>query len=83
MAADRLGVTVRPIVAVHGTGLRRRGGRAGGVRVVPADRVDRRLRRGRTRLERGRVDELAALAATVFDASVFAASGYGRRAGRG
>jgi hypothetical protein len=56
---DRLGVTVRPIVAVHGTGLRRRGARAGGVKVVPAELVARRIRRGRRRLSR---DDVAALA---------------------
>jgi hypothetical protein len=93
IASDRLGVRVRPIVAVHGTGLRRRGGRAGGVRVVRAALVDRRLRRGRTRLERGEVEDLAALATTVFGASGsagsrFAGSGFAasrsrRRAGRG
>jgi hypothetical protein len=43
---------VRPIVAVHGTGLRRRGARVGGVPVVPADQLTSRLRRGRRRLSR-------------------------------
>lgn len=53
-------VTVRPIVAVHeppplghpGEGLRRRGVRVGGVRVVPAPELVRRLTRGRRRLDR-------------------------------
>jgi hypothetical protein len=75
VASDRLGVKVRPIVAVHGVGLRRRGGRAGGVRVVRAGLVDRRLRRGRTRLERGQVQDLATLAGSEFAASGLAASG--------
>lgn len=45
-------VPVRPIVAVHGRGLRRRGGRAGGIRVVPAEELLRVVRRGRRRLTR-------------------------------
>ena len=51
---DRLGrpVPVRAVVAVHGDGLRRRGGRAGGVRVVPAEQVVRHVTRGRRRLRR-------------------------------
>jgi hypothetical protein len=44
--AALLGVAVRPLVAVHGTGLPRRGRRCGGVWVVPAGRAVRRLRRG-------------------------------------
>lgn len=55
---DRL---VRPIVAVHGGGLRRRGGHAGGVRVVPAVELTRRLRRGRRRLRRGEIHALGAV----------------------
>lgn len=46
---------VRPIVALHGHGLRRRGGRAGGIRVVPADELLRSIRRGRRRLARSEV----------------------------
>lgn len=51
---QRLGrpVPVRPIVALHGDGLRRRGGRAGGIRVVPAAELVRSVRRGRRRLAR-------------------------------
>jgi hypothetical protein len=45
VVADRLGVPVRPLVVVHGRGLRRRGGRSAGVRVVPASRVVRWVRR--------------------------------------
>lgn len=48
--SDRLGWPVRPLIALHGPGLRRRGGRAGGVPVVPATTIRRRLRRGRRRL---------------------------------
>ncbi len=42
-----LGVVARPIVAVHGRGLPRRGARCDGVRVVLATRLVRRLGRGR------------------------------------
>jgi Nuclease-related domain len=42
---DLLEVPVTPIVAVHGEGLRRRGKRSDGVRVVPASGLLRRLRR--------------------------------------
>jgi Nuclease-related domain len=45
VVADRLGVPVRPLVVVHGRGLRRRGGRSAGVRVVPANQVVRYVRR--------------------------------------
>ena len=48
-------VPVRPIVALHGRGLRWRGGRAGGVRVVPAEELLRAVRRGRRRLTRAEV----------------------------
>ena len=52
VSADRLGAAVRPLIVVHGEGLRRRGGRTGGVRVVPAAGLLGRLRRGRRRLDR-------------------------------
>lgn len=45
-------VPVRPLVAVHGRGLRPRGVRVGGVPVIPAEQVVGRLRRGRRRLAR-------------------------------
>jgi hypothetical protein len=48
--ADRLGVPVRPLIVVHGQGLRRRGGHSGRVRVVPPARLLRTIRRGRRRL---------------------------------
>lgn len=48
--ADRLGVPVRPLIVVHGHGLRRRGGHSGRVRVVPPARLLRTIRRGRHRL---------------------------------
>jgi hypothetical protein len=54
-----LGVPVGAIVAVHGSGLRRRGKNVGGVRVVPAARLTRRLRRGR---QLGRADVVALVA---------------------
>jgi len=56
-----LGVPVRALVAVHGDGLRRRGVRAGTVRVVPAGQAVRRIRRGRRVLGRAEVSDLAAL----------------------
>jgi len=59
VVADRLGARVRPLIVVHGDGLRRRGARCGRVRVVPAASVLRPLRRGRRRLDR---DEIRALA---------------------
>jgi hypothetical protein len=50
-------VPVRPVIAVHGRGLRRRGGRAGGVHVLPAPELAGRIRRGRRLLaSRARVD---------------------------
>jgi hypothetical protein len=58
--ASLLGVDVTPIVAVHGVGLRRRGKRCAGVRAIPADRLVRRLRRGRRVLGRASVAALAA-----------------------
>jgi hypothetical protein len=68
VVADRLGVSVRPLVVVHGRGLRRRGGRSGGVRVVPADQLLRSLRRRRfrRRLNCRSVEWLAGEAEGVF-----------------
>jgi hypothetical protein len=60
--AELLGVEIITIVAVHGQGLRRRGKRCGDVRVIPATRLVRHLRRGRRVLDR---DARAALAARV------------------
>lgn len=52
---------VRPLVAVHGRGLRRRGARTDGVRIVAAaDAVDR-IRRGRRRLSRGDARRIGAV----------------------
>jgi hypothetical protein len=66
VVADRLGVPVRPVIALHGRGLRRRGGRCRGVHVVPAAGLPRRLRRGRRRLSRADVAELALRAENIF-----------------
>jgi hypothetical protein len=68
VVADGLGVSVRPLVVVHGGGLRRRGGRSGGVRVVPADQLLRRLRGRwfRRRLNCPSVEWLAGEAEGVF-----------------
>jgi hypothetical protein len=66
VVADRLEVPVRPVVVVHGAGLRRRGGRCGGVRVVPVEGLTRRIRRGRRRLTRAEIAALAARVEMVF-----------------
>jgi hypothetical protein len=66
IVADRLGVPVRPLIAVHGRGLRRRGGRSGGVRVVPAARVNRPIRWGRRRMDPVEVAEALRQAERVF-----------------
>jgi Nuclease-related domain len=65
--AELLDIDVTPIVAVHGDGLRPRGRRCGGVRVIPADRLIRRLRRrGRRRqLTRAEVTDLGRQAQRV------------------
>jgi hypothetical protein len=71
-----LGAEARPIVAVHGRGLPRRGRRCGGVRVLPATRLVRRLARGRRlrpSLSARQVKELGDLAGSRFSAR--AASG--------
>jgi hypothetical protein len=60
--AGLLDVAVVPLVAVHGSGLRRRGVVAGGVRVVPASRLVRTLKRGRRRLRKADIAALAAAA---------------------
>jgi Nuclease-related domain len=66
VVADRLGVPARPLVVVHGAGLRRRGSRCGGVRVVPIEGLTRRIRRGRRRLTRAEVANLAVRTQQVF-----------------
>ncbi len=68
--ADRvetlLDVDVCAIVAVHGSDLRRRGKVVDGVRIIPAERVRRRLRRGRKVLRRDEIVGLAARAERIF-----------------
>jgi hypothetical protein len=49
VVAERLRVPVRPLIVVHGRGLRRRGGRSGRVRVVGPVILLRVLRRGARR----------------------------------
>ena len=72
VVADRLGVDTKPVVAVHGdTGLRPRGIRSHRVRVVPAARLPRLLRRrgwlpNRTRLGAREVARLGHLAQAQF-----------------
>lgn len=65
---------VRPIVAMHGRGLRPRGSRVGGVRVVPAEMLVERITRGRRRLRRG---QRKAVEAALVDA--FGPAAVGRR----
>lgn len=55
---DRLGVAVRPVLAVHGEGLRR-GRTVAGVPVIPAGRLLRRLRRRWRSARLGRRDVVA------------------------
>jgi hypothetical protein len=66
VVSERLAVAAVPLVVVHGLGLRRRGKRSGGVRIVPAGRVVRRLRRGRRMLNRTEVAALADQATGIF-----------------
>ncbi len=79
VASELLGIAVRPIIAVHGEGLRRRGARAGGVRVVPAATLVKRLRRGPRRLHRLQVAELADLAHDVLGPASIWEKGRRRR----
>ena len=80
--ADRPPLTgregVRPVVAVHAPAMRRRGGRAGGVPVVPATKLEDRLRRGRRRVARHRMVELV----TGLEAAFGPAAHGGRRSRR-
>jgi hypothetical protein len=68
MVGELLGVAARPLLAIHGDGLRRRGGRAGGVPALPAERIARRIRRGRRRLSRSEVEMLVDRAASSLPA---------------
>jgi hypothetical protein len=64
-----LGVQARPVIAVHGRGLPRRGRSCQGVRVLPASRLVRYLRRGRflrPSLDARRVRSLAEAAEAEF-----------------
>jgi hypothetical protein len=58
-----LGREARPLIAVHGRGLPRRGRRLDGVRVLPAERLVRRLQRGQHLWPSLRVREVRKLAA--------------------
>ena len=66
VVSDRLGVAVRPLIAVHGEPAQWRGGRAGRVRVVPASVVVRRVKRGRRKLTRPEIASIAERAETEF-----------------
>ena len=81
--SEMLGVRVRALIALHGGGLRPRGGRAGPVRVVPAGSLLRRLRRRRRRLDRRQVRRLACEAVELFPPAripaIPARDGYRRR----
>lgn len=58
VVSRELATPVAAVIAVHGAGLRRRGTVVSGVRILPARRLSRRLRRGR-RLPRADVARLA------------------------
>jgi hypothetical protein len=66
MVADHLGMPVRPLIAVHGSGMRSRGGRCEGVRVVPAAKAVRFVRRRRRRLRQDQIATLARRADSLF-----------------
>jgi hypothetical protein len=63
---DRLGVEVVPLVVLHAPGLRRRGGRSGDVRVLPARSLVRELRRRPAVLPGDSVERIAGRAARLF-----------------
>ena len=71
---------VRPVVAVHGDGMRRRGGRVGRVPVLPGDRLAGRIRRGRRRLRRAEIAEVADALGRAFPTPSSAPTGRRRRA---
>ncbi len=73
VVSDLLGVPVRPLIALHAEGLRPRGGRAGRVRVVPAESLVATLRRGRRRLNSRQVRGLAQDALKLFPPTRFQA----------
>ena len=73
VVSEMLGVPVRPLIALHAEGLRPRGGRAGRVRVVPAQSLVRTLRRGRRRLNSRQVSWLAQHALELFPPARFQA----------
>lgn len=69
VASGMLGVTARPVIALHCRGLPRRGRSCDGVRVVPARRLVRRLKRGsrlRPCMDAHRVRDLAAVTRARF-----------------
>lgn len=72
VVSDRLGVRARPLVALHGAVLPRRGVRSRGVRVVPAAGLVRLVRRRGLvwarwrRLRRDEIERLARLAESTF-----------------
>jgi Nuclease-related domain len=81
VVAEKLGVDVRPIIAVHATGFHNGSGRAGRVPVVPAEQLVRRIQRGqwltRRRLDPAAVDDVARRAEEVFGGLTVAGSARG------
>jgi hypothetical protein len=71
VVSDQLGVPVRPLIVLHAPGLRPRGGRAGRVRVVPAESLLKTLRKGRRRLNSRQVSALVRDACHLFPAAHF------------
>lgn len=69
---EALGIPVSAVVAIHGSGLRRRGKVVDGVRVLPAHRLNRRLRRG-PQLSRPDISDIAGSADRLFPPCLSAA----------
>lgn len=72
------GRMVRPVVAVHGRGLQRRGKRVRGVRVVPAEALLERITQGRRRLRRRDCEAIVGAMAEAFGRPQAGWSGRGR-----
>lgn len=77
LLGDTAPVEVEALVVLHGDGLRRRGAKVGGIRVVAPSRLQRQLLRGRRKLTKAEIS----LIATAVEASFEGASWRPRRVG--